>query len=651
MGKFKQEINAIYKEKNKEAFFIFPFFEILSRLYKEDTYIWQNKKFRKEYEKEITNIKVDNEHTIEDEYYKIYQDTFENHGDKNFNSSHAISQKISTKHSWINEYVDYILPPNSKIKKKILYKLKKEKKDEVEEFIKKFKAEHERDIKDLINEHIKNMNDDGQNRDCDNSESIKLNQILYGPPGIGKTHETISKAIAIIDPEFYDKHKEDTEENRKVLKKEYDEYRKAGQIEFVTFHQSYGYEEFVEGIKAETNEQDEIIYEIKPGVFKKIADTARENFEASEKNQSDKTLNFEKLINDFGNYVKEQIESGNYIKIGKNNSNYKLLDVIFDNAQENVRSFIVGKVGGEKSAQNLSIKIIERDIGKYFNGTIKNYKDIKPTYESKSSYHGNAIYYYELFEHLRKFYEQNPEVYTIQIQKLQKYVIIIDEINRGNISKIFGELITLIEPSKRIGADEELRVTLPYSGNAFGVPKNLYIIGTMNTADRSIALMDTALRRRFEFVEMMPDLDKVAEDEDIDGINVKSILKTINERIEYLYDRDHTIGHSYFMYIKEIKDLDNVMKNKIIPLLQEYFYDDWEKIRLVLGDNQKKEQQYQFITVEIPKTNDLFGSQNGFDFDEEKKIFSINHEAFGKPKSYIGIYPTIEKNSHENDTP
>ena len=466
-----------------------------------------------------------------------------------------------------------------------------------------------------------------------NDSSKSLNQILYGPPGTGKTHETISEAIAIINPDFYNQNKGDTE----ALKEKFDDYRKAGQIEFVTFHQSYGYEEFVEGIKAETNEQGEIKYEIKPGVFKRIADTARENFEASEKNQSDKRLNFEKLINDFGNYVKEQIESGKYIKIGKNNSSYKLIDVIFDNTQENVRSFIVGRRGEEKSAQNLSIKIIERDIENYFNGMIKNYKDIKPTYESKSSYHGNAIYYYELFEHLRKFYEQNPEAYTISKQELQNYVMIIDEINRGNISKIFGELITLIEPSKRICSKEELRVTLPYSEEEFGVPKNLYIIGTMNTADRSIALMDTALRRRFEFVEMMPDLEKVSED--VKGINVRSILETINERIEYLYDRDHMIGHSYLMNIEKKEQLYDVMKNKIIPLLQEYFYDDWEKIRMVLGDNQKEE-QYQFITVKRPKIEDLFGSKN--DFDEEKKIFRINDKAFEEPQSYIGIYNAIE---------
>jgi len=222
--------------------------------------------------------------------------------------------------------------------------------------------------------------------------------------------------------------------------------------------------------------------------------------------------------------------------------------------------------------------------------------------------------------------------------------LIIDEINRGNISKIFGELITLIEPSKRLGADDEIIVELPYSKEKFGVPSNLYIIGTMNTADRSIALMDTALRRRFEFVEMMPQPEllkdiKIIKNGDDTDIKLNEMLKTINDRIEYLYDRDHTIGHAYFMSLKDgadIEELASIFKNKILPLLQEYFYDDWEKIRLVLGDSQ-------FIKEKKPSSG-LFKSAT--DYINDKILYEIDKEAFYYKQNYLKIYNS--SNSQES---
>ena len=165
------------------------------------------------------------------------------------------------------------------------------------------------------------------------------------------------------------------------------------------------------------------------------------------------------------------------------------------------------------------------------------------------------------------------------------YVLIIDEINRGNIAKIFGELITLIEDSKRLGESDEKTAILPYSHKSFGVPSNLYIIGTMNTADRSIQILDTALRRRFTFVEMMPETSHEFISTDIEGINCQQILESMNRRIFALQDRERQIGHTYFFDVKTVDQLAEVFQNRVIPLLQEYFFADWSKIKAVLGDN------------------------------------------------------------------
>jgi hypothetical protein len=224
----------------------------------------------------------------------------------------------------------------------------------------------------------------------------------------------------------------------------------------------------------------------------------------------------------------------------------------------------------------------------------------------------------------------------------KNYVFIIDEINRGNISKIFGELITLIETTKRVGEKEEVTALLPYSGQSFGVPNNVYILGTMNTADRSIALMDTALRRRFDFVEMMPNTEVLRKEVDsieVNGeeLNVADMLNVINKRIEYLYDREHTIGHAFFMELKEnptIDKLAGIFKTKVIPLLQEYFYEDYGKIQLVLGDNNKTgdNKQYQFIRDEEIDITDLF--EGNPDLNESGKQYYIQSSALNEIMSY-----------------
>ena len=225
------------------------------------------------------------------------------------------------------------------------------------------------------------------------------------------------------------------------------------------------------------------------------------------------------------------------------------------------------------------------------------------------------------------------------------HVFIIDEINRGNISKIFGELITLIEPCKRLGAAEETKAKLPYSGYDFGVPSNVYLLGTMNTADRSIALLDTALRRRFDFVEMMPAPEllrdiHVTDSNDTDvGIDLEKMLKTMNDRIEFLLDREHTIGHAYFLgdfkASPTMEGLSDIFRTRILPLLQEYFFDDYSKIRLVLGDN-AKDAESQFITESGP--DGLFLALTDGAVNPDQKICRINSAAFDDPAAYKGIY-------------
>lgn len=240
----------------------------------------------------------------------------------------------------------------------------------------------------------------------------------------------------------------------------------------------------------------------------------------------------------------------------------------------------------------------------------------------------------------------------------QRFAMVIDEINRGNISKIFGELITLIEPDKRDGAENAISVTLPYSGESFSVPPNVDIIGTMNTADRSLALLDTALRRRFDFVPVLPDtrdesgapLFGLRVTRDDQTIDIPRMLSAINRRIEALYDRDHCIGHAYFTPLANVPDgderlvaLSQIFSNRIIPLLEEYFFEDWQKIRLVLADNQKPEVA-RFVIESQDHEADLarlFGSDHGLDTYATKQRYEVREASFTNPDAYIGIYQTL----------
>ena len=446
---------------------------------------------------------------------------------------------------------------------------------------------YEKFYKNTENNQQNNSDNEGYKMtDNDKKLTYPLNQILYGPPGTGKTYSVVSKALEIIEGNASD--------DRSKFKK----YIETGQIKFITFHQSYGYEEFVEGIKAETK-NDNVSYKIEDGAFKRICKRANGDKILLKDVKEELTEDdFKKL---YENYVDK-------LPLFSNNTYGKILETPTDKQPfyiyKNNQYSILIKPQNSNDPKTISCDKLIKDI--FYND---NYG--MPSYEPVI---------------IQDILSQEYESYkTNHIN--QNYILIIDEINRGNISKIFGELITLIEPSKRLGADDEIMVELPYSKEKFGVPSNLYIIGTMNTADRSIALMDTALRRRFEFVEMMPEYDTLNKII-IEGINVGKMLKTINERIEYLYDRDHTIGHAYFINVSDLKTLANVFKNKILPLLQEYFYDDWEKIRLVLGDSQ-------FIKEKKP-ANALFKS--GTDYINDKILYEIDKEAFYDKQNYLKIY-------------
>lgn len=363
-----------------------------------------------------------------------------------------------------------------------------------------------------------------------------LNQILYGPPGTGKTHNTINRALSILESKSV---AEINSETRIDLKNRFDDYIKNGQIVFTTFHQSMSYEDFIEGIKPKTV-LSQVQYEIEDGLFKKICQKARI-----------KGGNLESVLEKFKVDVSEED--------GKTALTIKATSTSFDVIYRGTNVFYVQPHNTTKENPWYPVNI--NNIRKAFETDF--YGDLY-----------NPTYIREILNYLLK----NYGLIKGKNEDDKKYVIIIDEINRGNVSQIFGELITLIEDNKRLGKDEALEVTLPYSKEKFGVPSNLFIIGTMNTADRSVEALDTALRRRFCFEEMPPKTEVVAEKGFSDYSRV-AIMEKINNRIEVLLDRNHTLGHAYFIK----KNFKSSFENEIIPLLQEYFYNDYGKIGLVLG--------------------------------------------------------------------
>ena len=505
-----------------------------------------------------------------------------------------------------------------------------------EEFLKSGKTKKDfADYNSAVKKYIEFKKGKGETMPTTSNEIQKkqanfpLNQILYGPPGTGKTYR-LSKIMDKFTQNLNVKSSDDTDALYEMLKIEtYTWYQVAAAILYdaVMSNTNGGWLKLNNGIV------NHILFKLKS--IKSGSKTPTQTISSD--------LLFHTKID--CEYVKTQERRAPFV-FEKNEKSEWHVDTKILNDEcpeaidlyEKYKEIKDKKVGTSYTKENFKFITFHQSYGyeEFVEG-------IKPVFDSENedddiTYEISKGIFYQCCENalllsdykgkLRDFCDMpKDERQKFFNENTPKYAIFIDEINRGNISKIFGELITLIEPSKRLGADDEIMVELPYSKEKFGVPSNLYIIGTMNTADRSIALMDTALRRRFEFVEMMPEYDNLNKI-NIEGINIGEMLKTINDRIEYLYDRDHTIGHAYFIDVADIGTLANVFKNKILPLLQEYFYDDWEKIRLVLGDSQ-------FIKEKKP-ANALFKS--GTDYINDKILYEIDKEAFYDEQNYLKIY-------------
>ena len=523
----------------------------------------------------------------------------------------------------------------------------------------------------LINGEKNTETRDGGDEKETMKKEFDKNVIFYGPPGTGKTYTTAKRAVEICKTES----EKELTDYSEIMEK-YNELKENNRIEFITFHQSYSYEEFIEGIKpivlneddeaeneSENNQEsktdikieNDVKYKIEAGIFKKFCDNAKKAIIESKSNIyiSPKAIVWKVTVKD---KVKEDCFTNNHVRINfklgtagasKFDNEIKKGDIIIttDGSRTKIngiavvtddKAYTLNKAQSDTTTRNVDwlVKGINEDIYEINDEKILPRKTVTKVPNIKVEDIIKLAKEKESIGLSKKDIEKNTE----------PYVFIIDEINRGNISKIFGELITLIEPTKRSGKKECISTKLPYSNKKFTVPDNVYIIGTMNTADRSIALMDTALRRRFKFEEMLPDyhlLEDIFVEDKGTKVNIGAMLKVINERIEYLYDREHTIGHAVFLEKMEndkididINKLENIFKKNIIPLLQEYFYEDYEKIRIVLGDNAKDEDEQFISAVSIPE--DVFEG-NIVDIDIPGKKYIINYDNFKNIMAYKNI--------------
>lgn len=530
-----------------------------------------------------------------------------------------------------------------------------------------------------------------------NSESknnLALNQILYGPPGTGKTYITRKMAVELADPhwmeQFLGQDSSSADPNARInqIKQRYEELVEDKRIAFITFHQSFSYEDFIEGIRAETDEETgQINYRIEDGVFKTLALLADAQHSSVAINES-LSLDGRRIWKmSLGNTLKREteayddcIEQG-YIGLGWGGS----IDFSHCDDRATVQKRYSKHTGEsyDRTSYNVTAVntfkniIVKGDIVIVSDGNHKFRAIAEVTGEYEYSSDAKERYFNQCrpVRWLRVFdpslpkellfkkslsqmtlYELKPSV--IKRDKLEgflnfnkkssespeNYVLIIDEINRGNISRVFGELITLLETSKRKGGTDERSVVLPYSKTSFSVPNNLYVLGTMNTADKSLAQLDLALRRRFEFIEMMPQPDTLV-DISVYGVSISELLDVLNQRIEVLLDRDHMLGHTYFWPLKDAgsdakreKVMASIFEKRIIPLLQEYFFADWERIAWVLNDSHKPDSA-RFIQLDKVghSLERLFPESIAHQVMDRR--YRINKEAFTNPDSYRGILP------------
>lgn len=442
-------------------------------------------------------------------------------------------------------------------------------------------------------------------------DRVPLNQILFGPPGTGKTYATIDCALEVLDPAFLQANPGADAATRQRLKARFDQLVAEQRIRFVTFHQSFSYEDFVEGLRA-SSEDGQLHYRVEPGIFRQICADAVAVAGVP-------TL--DELLQQFIEQVAEapmtlETARGKRFSVSHRYGNTTLTCI----------------PEASESARELPVNI--EHVRQWLHG-------VRPTNIYCESYVRGVV------EHVQQKLAAGGSDAAATTSAQAPFVLIIDEINRGNVSRIFGELITLIEPSKRAGADESLTVSLPYSREPFSVPGNLFIIGTMNTADRSLAGLDIALRRRFNFREMPPRPD-LLNGLSVAGINIGELLTVMNQRIEVLLDRDHCLGHAYFMPLRADPTMDKlalIFSNQVLPLLQEYFFEDWQRIQWVLNDHRKPAADC-FVKQAKPDVARLFGNVS---VPAQGQGWWIDQQAFGRVTAYRGLISVVDTQPDTQD--